>query len=119
MKIKLTLLAIGSALLLIGCYVEGPRGGVRGPAVAVTYGYIYYPDAEVYYEPQHQVYYWADGGTWRSGPRVPPTIVLRSSVRINLDSPEPYRHHIEVRSQHPRYAEEKPRERGHSDRDER
>ena len=119
MKTKLTLLAIGSALLLIGCYVEGPRAVGRGPMGAVSYGYLYYPDAEVYYEPQQHVYYWAEGGAWRSGPRVPSTIVLRSSVRINLDSPEPYRRHAEVRSQHPRYAEEKSRERGHADRDER
>ena len=119
MNIKLSLLAVGSALLLNGCYVEGPHEHVRGPVVPVSYAYVYYPDAEVYYEPQHHVYYWADGGTWRSGPRVPATFVLRSSVRVNLDSPEPYRHHAEVRKQHPRHPAEQQRERGHQDRDER
>jgi len=87
MKTKLPLLAVGSALLLIGCYVDRPRGYVRSPAVEASYSYVYYPDAEVYYEPQRHVYYWADGGAWRSGPRVPQNIVLRSSVRVNLDSP--------------------------------
>jgi hypothetical protein len=113
MKTKLPLLAVGSALLLIGCYVDRPRGYVRSPAVEASYSYVYYPDAEVYYEPQRHVYYWADGGAWRSGPRVPQNIVLRSSVRVNLDSPEPYRHHEEVRAQHPRHLEEKQPERGH------
>jgi hypothetical protein len=111
MKTKLTLLSIVSALLLIGCYTERPREYVRSPAVEASYSYVYYPDAEVYYEPQRHVYFWADGGAWRSGPRVPGNIVLRSHVTVNLNSSEPYRHHEEVRAQHPRHTEEK--ERGH------
>ena len=111
MKNKLIMLAfaISGLLWLVGCYVEQPRGYVGGPAVYAGYSYVYYPDAEVYYEPQHHVYYWAEGGAWRSGPRVPQNIVLRSSVRVDLDSPEPYRHHDEVRTKYPRHTEEKKR----------
>ena len=112
MKTKLPLLAIGSALLLIGCY-ERPREHASSPAVEASYSYVYYPDAEVYYEPQRHVYFWADGGAWRSGPHVPGNIVLRSSVTVKLNSSEPYRHHEEVRAQHPRQTEEKQPERGH------
>jgi len=50
---------------------------------------------------------------------VPRNIVLRSHVRVDLDSPEPYRHHDEVRVQHPRHPEDRPRQRDRYDRDER
>lgn len=87
------------------------QGDARGPSVGVSYSYVYYPDAEVYYYPQRRVYYWNDRGTWRSGSRAPSTFVLRAGVTINLDSPEPYRHHDQVRSQHPRRQEQDRRER--------
>jgi hypothetical protein len=119
MKTKLILLAVGSSLLLLGCYVDRPHGYARGPAVEGSYSYVYYPDVEVYYHPQRHVYYWNDGGAWRSGPRVPGNIVLRSHVTVDLKSPEPYRQHEEVRAQHPRHTEDKPRDRGQRDHNQR
>ena len=116
MKTKLPFIAIGSALLLIGCYVDRPRGYAGGPSVEASYSYLYYPDAEVYYYPQRHVYYWNDGGAWRSGSRVPSNFVLRSRVSVNLNSPEPYRHHDEVRTKYPRHSEDNQRGRGHQDR---
>ena len=117
MKNKLTLLALSSSLLLFGCYAGHRREYSRGPAVSASYAYVYYPDVEVYYYPQRHVYYWSDGGTWRSGSRVPSTIVLRSHVTVNLDSPEPYQRHDEVRAKHPRHKEEEKNERKRQDRD--
>ena len=118
MRTKIALLAMISCTLpLLVAMSERPRGDMRGPAVAVSYGYDYYPDAEVYYYPQRRVYYWNDGGAWRSGPRVPSTYVLRSSVRVDLPSPEPYRHHDEVRAKHPRHQEERQPERGRGPQD--
>ena len=121
MKTKLAVVAIiSSALPLLIAMSERPHGDMRRPAVAVSYSYQYYPDVEVYYAPERHVYYWADGGAWRSGPRVPPNFVLRSSVRVHLDSPEPYRHHDEIRAKHPRHQEEQQqRGRGPQDRNER
>src|ERR1043165_4745266 len=106
MNHKLTLISIGSSVLLLGCYVDRPHGYSRGPdreyergpAVSASYSYVYYPDVEVYFEPHRHVYFWADGGAWRSGPRVPQNIVLRSHVTVNLDSPEPYQRHEEVKA---------------------
>ena len=123
MKTKLTLLAIGSSLLLIGCYEGHQHGstygssGYGGSSGYATYSYVYYPDAEVYYQPQRHVYYWSEGGAWRSGARVPQNIVLRSSVRVDLDSPEPYRHHDEVRAKYPRQRQEEEHGRKHQDHD--
>ena len=106
-----------SSLLLAGCYVERPHGYASGPPVVASYSYVYYPDAEVYFEPRRHVYYWSDGGEWRSGARVPQNIVLRSSVRVTLDSSEPYRHHDEVRAKYPRQRQEEEHGRKHPDRD--
>lgn len=126
MKDKLIILtiAIGSSLVVSGCYYDGRQhesaygssGYARSSGYA-TYSYVYYPDEEVYYEPHRHVYYWSDGGAWRSGARVPRNFVLRSSVRVDLDSPEPYRHHNEVRTKYPRQRREEDRERSHYDRD--
>ena len=119
MKTKLALLAIGSSLFLLGCYVERPHGYVRGPDVSASYSYEYYPDVEVYFEPQRQVYYWSEGGAWRSGPRAPHNLVLRSPVRVALDSPEPYKHHDEVRTKYPRQQHEEKSEHKHQANDQR
>jgi hypothetical protein len=116
-KLILPLFAISGLLSVTGCVIEHSRGYSRGPAVAASYSYVYYPDEEVYFEPHRHVYYWSDGGTWRSGARVPQNIVLRSHVTINLDSPEPYRHHEEVRAQHPRHKEEEVHDRKRPDHD--
>jgi hypothetical protein len=86
------------------------------PSTLRTY-YEYYPDAEVYYEPQRHVYYWSEGGAWRSGAHVPQNFVLRSSVRVDLNSPEPYRHHDEVRAKYPRQRQEEEHERKRQDHD--
>jgi hypothetical protein len=119
MKDRLIVLtfAISSLLVAIGCFVEQPHGYARGPAVNASYSYEYYPDAEVYFEPQRHVYYWSEGGAWRSGERVPQNIVLRSSVRVDLDSREPYRHHDEVRAKYPRQRQAEEQDRKHRDRD--
>jgi hypothetical protein len=119
MNKKLTILvfAFSSVLGLVGCYVERPHEYTRGPEVGASYTYVYYPDEEVYFEPHRHVYYWSDGGSWRSGERVPENIVLRTHVTVNLNSPEPYRHHDEVRAKYPRRKQEERREENHPDRD--
>ena len=63
------------------------------PATVVTYHYVYYPDVEVYFVPETKVYFWLEGSTWRSAPKPPPTIVLGTSVTLDLDKPEPWKYH--------------------------
>jgi hypothetical protein len=96
------LLSIGATLLLSSCYTHRDREYTRSPEPYPRYSYVYYPESEVYYYPARRVYYWHDGRTWRSGTRVPSNYVLRSYVTVNLDSPEPYRRHDQVRVQYPR-----------------
>jgi len=118
-KLILPLFAISGLLTVSGCIVEHSRSHARGPVVSTSYAYVYYPDVEVYFEPHRRVYYWSDRGTWRSGSRVPRNIVLRSHVSVNLDSPEPYRRHDEVRAKHPRHHQEDDRGRRDQGRDRR
>ena len=100
-------LALLSLLALTACehhhhhvaYTE-PAERVYVEPPAVTY-YEYYPDVEVYFEPQRHFYWWFEGGIWRSGPVVPPGIRLGAHVRLN--SPEPWRHHNEIIRRYPHH----------------
>lgn len=121
-KIIIIAFAISSSLVLIGCYEGRHPGSASGSAGYAgssgheVYSYEYYPDVEVYFEPQRHVYYWSEGGAWRSGARVPQNVVLRSSVRVDLDSPEPSKHHDEVKAKYPRQKQEEeraPKPQGH------
>src|SRR5262245_39405770 len=63
---------------------------------AVKYSYVYYPAAQVYYNPVRRVYYYPYSGGWRSGVVLPPTISLGNSVNISLGGPVPYVYHPTV-----------------------
>ena len=114
MKDKLIIFtfAISSSLVLIGCYEGRQHGSAYGSSGHEVYSYEYYPDVEVYFEPHRHVYYWSEAGAgaWRSGARVPQNIVLRSHVTVNLNSPEPYKHHDEVKMKYPRQNQAEERE---------
>jgi hypothetical protein len=81
-----------------------PAQAAVPPPAPPAYAYYYYPDVEVYYYPVTGVYWWFDGAVWISGPRPPPTILLRDSVRVsvNLNTAEPWRQHDVVIREHPR-----------------
>src|SRR5271170_4688537 len=87
----LSLMCAVALSMLVGCIVEGPPPPPPpGPPVAaVGYDYDYYPDEEVYFYPATGVYFWFGGGGWRSGPHLPPTIVLRDRVSVHLNTPRP------------------------------
>jgi hypothetical protein len=107
MKNKIILFAFSFTLLLAGCY-ERPYHEY-GYAAPSGYVYDYYPDTEVYFATSRHLYYWHEGNDWRSGRAAPPRFELHSHVRLNLASPEPYRHHEDVRKQYPR---RRPEQRG-------
>jgi len=95
----------------------GPEGT---PAPAATvYHYTYYPEEEVYFVPETRVYWWRDGGEWRSGPRVPETVVLGSGVNLDVDARDPWRHHDVIVARYPRTRHERREERREEKREER
>ncbi|MGD1021018.1 MAG: hypothetical protein ABSA12_17055 [Verrucomicrobiia bacterium] len=72
----------------------------------VVYHYTYYPDQEAYYVPETHVYWWADHGTWVSGPRMPDGIVLGASVNLDVDAQEPWRHHDAIVKHYPHHKQD-------------
>lgn len=55
--------------------------------------YVYYPSAEVYYEPASQMWFWLGGNGWQAGVSLP--IALQGYVRVGgvniaLDVDRPY-----------------------------
>ncbi len=68
------------------------------------HSYVYYRDHEIYFQPERKVYYWREGGEWKSGSVLPTasrSYVTSGGVTIELESERPYEQHEEVVS---RYA---------------
>ena len=91
----------GDVVIHLGGEVVAPAPAPAAPAP--VYGYVYYPDEEVYYVPDQQVYWWRVGGEWRSGPHVPEGIHLGASVNLRVDGRDPWRHHDVIVRQYPRH----------------
>jgi len=83
------------------CLLAGCVGEVYPSSGPVAYDYDYYPDGDVYFYPQARLYYWNDGGHWRSGQWLPPRYHLREEERehLRLHSREPWREHAPERPQ--------------------
>lgn len=67
----------------------------------MTYAYVYYPDAQVYYCSRRRVYFYLSGGTWRSASRVPVGITLTGGVNLSLDVDKPHIHHATHKVKYP------------------
>lgn len=54
--------------------------------------YVYYPRHEVYYAPSSQLWFWLDGGRWRTGADLPGRIVVAGlpAMSIFLGTERPY-----------------------------
>jgi len=102
LKLSAWSLLLAGLMALGGCVEESPYPPPPGPVA--YYDYWYYPDVEVYYLPGRHMYYWRDGGQWRSGPRAPAGVTLDAHVGVRLDTPEPYSHHEEIRARYPARA---------------
>lgn len=65
-----------------------PAHGYR----AKQHRYIYYPRHEVYYAPSSQLWFWLDGGSWRTGVSLPGRIMVSGfpAVPIVLGTERPY-----------------------------
>ncbi|HXS67590.1 MAG TPA: hypothetical protein VN761_02030 [Candidatus Polarisedimenticolia bacterium] len=91
---------MGTGLLLMA----GCAGTVYTSGGAGYYAYDYYPDWDVYYYPNDRVYYWYDGGHWRSGHRVPGhyRLDVHHREQLQLHSRQPWMEH---RPERPEFQE--------------
>ncbi|MFZ6641836.1 hypothetical protein ACO0LL_19005 [Undibacterium sp. TC4M20W] len=105
------LLSAASALLICAAtantalahdaYVRDYRWHPAPPVhqVVRSYNYVYYPSQQVYYAPAQRNWYWANGGAWQSGSRLPygVNVDMRiGGVPVVLSSPRPYVEHVYV-----------------------
>jgi len=90
----------GDVIIHLGGEVVAPA---PAPAPAPVYAYVYYPDEEVYFVPDQQVYWWRVGGEWRSGPHVPEAFHLGASVNLRVDGRDPWRHHDVIVRHYPHH----------------
>ncbi|MET3137316.1 hypothetical protein AAKU61_001670 [Undibacterium sp. GrIS 1.2] len=103
-------LALG--VLVVGAGISGTasaqdrdwnRGGWHQPQyrheVVHNYNYVYYPAQRVYYSPNNGNWFWANGGNWQAGARLPGylNVDLRlGGVPVVLGSDRPYMQHAYV-----------------------
>jgi hypothetical protein len=68
-----------------------------------SYGYYYYPGCDVYYRPSDHLWFYLEGGTWRTGVRLPDHIRVDfgRAVSLKLEGDRPYLFHDRVVAYYP------------------
>jgi hypothetical protein len=97
---------LSASLALLAGAVALPAAAQHGPPPwAPAHGwrakhrYVYYPDSEVYYAPDTRMWFWLDGGDWRSGVSLPlglQAYVRVGGVDIELGTAQPWVEHTYV-----------------------
>lgn len=85
----------------------GPAGGP--PPWAPAHGlrrnrsYYYYPDAEVYYRTDDRLWFYLEGGSWRSSPALPPSLRIdfAYSVPLAMETDRPFDYHPKIITYYP------------------
>ncbi|MBB5017706.1 hypothetical protein HNQ59_000975 [Chitinivorax tropicus] len=62
---------------------------------AKQHQYVYYPERQVYYEAERQLWFWLDGGSWQIGAKLPLSLGVRTNegVKVVLETEKPYEAH--------------------------
>jgi len=88
--IQAILLASALSICLSGCTISGhwrlPVVWVNEQHQRPVHHYYYYPDQEVYYDRGPSVYYWREGGDWRSDRRLPTHVRVDRRRRFRFES---------------------------------
>ncbi|HEY9110227.1 MAG TPA: hypothetical protein VIM92_00435 [Rhodanobacteraceae bacterium] len=96
---KTTRIAAIVALALAGAGLAATPALADPPPWAPAHGwrakhqYVYYPSAEVYYEPASRMWFWFGGDGWQAGLSLPIALhgfVSTGGVNIALDVDQPY-----------------------------
>ncbi len=109
--LAIVVLALG-VMMLNACAITGGGVSVGGPpSHAPAHGYRahhtyhYYPNAFVYFDAANQVYFYLEGGIWRTTVVLPEVykvkIVDVDYVIVDLDDDKPYKHFEEHKKKYP------------------
>lgn len=76
-----------------GSPVAGAAWGFR-----IKHHYRYYPEAQVYYAPDRDTYFWQQNGEWQSAMNPPDLVLVRlhSPVSVALETDQPWTEHEAV-----------------------
>ncbi|MGH8446662.1 MAG: hypothetical protein ACREVL_15425 [Solimonas sp.] len=90
----LTAAALAFALLAPAVHARP----AQPPAPQGRYHYVYYPEKQVYYAPDKQMWFWLDGSEWASGAALPLIYqqYTRRGVNVYVDAERPYDEHQRV-----------------------
>jgi hypothetical protein len=68
-----------------------------------SYQFVYYPNAQVYFEPYSKTWYWCEHGLWKGGPEPPQTLELNAdhATVVKLQQELPFFQHETVIAMHP------------------
>lgn len=82
----------------------GPPPWARSRMFRRSREYYYYPAADVYYRPTDRTWFYLDGGAWRIGHNLPPSVHVDfgRSVLVTMASDRPYEYAEKVRAYYPR-----------------
>jgi hypothetical protein len=101
MKIRSALLLTLAAAAAAPAFADpppwAPAHGHRAKVVR-EYRYVYYPAAQVYYQPEQRVWFWMNGGSWQFGVNLPAQYqgYVSSGVPVMLNTSRPYTQHVYV-----------------------
>lgn len=75
--------------------------------------YQYYPDAEVYFDPGRQLYFFMQANRWLAQAFLPPEIKVHvgAPIVVDLETERPYEYHDQVREYYPRRGDDRRRSR--------
>ena len=82
---------------------SGPPAWAPAHGRRAKYSYCYYPSVSVYFDAQRRVYFYYEGGAWRSAASLPATIHLEADnyVTVELTTGKPYECHAQVAKKYP------------------
>ncbi|TAN05772.1 MAG: hypothetical protein EPN38_10460 [Rhodanobacteraceae bacterium] len=86
-------LAIAGAGFVATAAVADPPSWAPAHGWRAKHQYVYYPSAEVYYEPASRMWFWLGGNGWQAGVSLPLALqgyVRVGGVNISLDVDRPY-----------------------------
>ncbi len=95
----------GVAIALLATAIAVPLEALADPppwapahGYRAKHRYLYYPDYQVYYAPETQMWFWLDGGSWRFGASLPAGVVVAGvpGVSVMLNTERPYEQHAYV-----------------------
>jgi hypothetical protein len=97
-KLAAAAVVLGAAITAMPAIADPPPWAPANGYRAKQHRYVYYPEREIYYEPEQRMWFWLDGGNWRVGASLPGAYVSYATggVNIELNTDRPYTEHAYV-----------------------